>query len=58
MPKTQAQIERQRRYAKKHPEKTISGLEKWISREKDPIKLAKAKEILEKYKKDLTKKLA
>jgi tRNA-dihydrouridine synthase len=49
MAKTKAQKERHKRWLKKHPEKVIKHLEKWISKEKNPIELARAKRILENY---------
>jgi hypothetical protein len=58
MAKTKAQKERHRRWEKKHPEGVIRRLEKWISKEKNPRELARAKRILENYLKppDVQKK--
>jgi len=40
---------RHKRYLKRHPEKVIKSLDRWISKEKDPVKLEKAKKILENF---------
>lgn len=49
MPKTKAQKERHKRWFKKHPEYVIKRLKKWIDKEKNPIELARAKEILKRH---------
>ncbi len=49
MAKTQAQRERYKRWLRKHPEVVIKRLERWVKNEKDPIKLAKAKELLKEH---------
>lgn len=40
---------RYKRWLAKHPEITIKRLERWVSVEKDPVKLARAKELLEEH---------
>jgi hypothetical protein len=50
MAKTKAQKERHRRWEKKHPEGVIKRLEKWISKEKNPSELARAKRILKHFR--------
>ena len=55
MPKTEAQREKNKRWLRKHPDYDIKRLKKWISKEKNPIELEKAKKILEKH---LTRYLA
>lgn len=51
MAKTEAQREKKKRWLRKHPEIVIRQLEKWISKEKDPEQLKRAKGILERHKK-------
>jgi hypothetical protein len=50
MAKTKAQKERHKRWLKKHPEKVIARLEKWVSKEKNPKELARAKRILKHFR--------
>lgn len=40
---------RYKRWLKKHPERVIRQLKKWVEREKDPQKLKIAKAILEEH---------
>jgi len=56
MGKTVAQREKHKRYLRKHPEYAIYRLRVWISREKDPEKLAWAKWELEQWLKILFNK--
>jgi len=46
MTHTKAWKEKRKRWRRKHPEFVIFHLRKWISKEKNPAKLAKAKEFL------------
>lgn len=59
MSKTQARKEKNKRHhkrwLKKHPEVVIKSLEKWVSREKDPIRLELAKKRLEEHRRALDK---
>lgn len=56
MGKTLAQKERYKRWLRKHPEKTIRQLRRWISKEKDPVKLVEAKKILKDHLERYSKK--
>lgn len=49
MAKTKVQKKRHMRWLKKHPDYVIKRLKNWISKEKDPIELAKAKDILKRH---------
>lgn len=58
--KTQKQIahvrRHRRRYWHRHPEKVLTQLRKWISKEKDPEKKKKAEKILARHLKEFEQK--
>jgi len=44
-----AQRKRHKKYLRKHPDKIIKSLKEWISREKNPEQLERAKGILKRH---------